>query len=138
MDPTVVLQLPWPASAVAPNNARGAPWWKLRGRRSPTTVERMTAFAAARRVMSRRRGGWRSLPTPVTLEADFYPPDRRERDYDNLLGMLKASIDGIVQAGLLAGDSTDKLRIGRLDLREPAGAPARVYLILKPYNGGEA
>ena len=42
----------------------------------------------------------------VELRLDFSPPDHRQRDIDNLVHAAKSYIDGLVDAGVLAGDST--------------------------------
>ena len=42
----------------------------------------------------------------VTITAEFQPPDRRRRDPDNVAVAAKAAIDGVVAAGILAGDDS--------------------------------
>jgi Holliday junction resolvase RusA-like endonuclease len=137
-DDAVVLTLPWPPSEANPN--RRLPWWKLRNRdrsgraTGALTVYREHVFVIARNDMA-RRNAWAPLTTPVAVKIEFHPPDRRQRDEDNLLASLKPAIDGVVSAGLLAGDSSDLLHIGRLSMYVPDTNP-RVLLILTPYNGG--
>jgi crossover junction endodeoxyribonuclease RusA len=36
--------------------------------------------------------------SPIYVQATFYPPDRRTRDYDNCGSTLKAYFDGIADA----------------------------------------
>ncbi|MCX5671210.1 MAG: RusA family crossover junction endodeoxyribonuclease [Planctomycetota bacterium] len=38
------------------------------------------------------------------VTAKFYLPDQRRRDPDNLLGSLKAAIDGLVDGGVIGDD----------------------------------
>jgi hypothetical protein len=46
----------------------------------------------------------------ATFAAAFFWPDLKRRDGDNACAALKAYQDGLVDGGLLAGDSTDVLR----------------------------
>jgi crossover junction endodeoxyribonuclease RusA len=34
----------------------------------------------------------------IGLRFDFYPPDKRKRDLDNMLSSIKAAVDGIADA----------------------------------------
>ena len=64
------------------------------------------------------------LPTPVRLSVLFLCKDRRKRDYDNLLAMLKPALDGLVDAGLLEDDDTDHLEFGELRVLKGQDASA--------------
>jgi len=89
------LILPWPSTDLSPN-ARGH--WSKRMR--ATKEARGLAFVMA------RKAGWNvSLSTPwqqddalVRLHVDVFPPDRRNRDHDNIGASLKAYRDGIADA----------------------------------------
>ncbi len=44
----------------------------------------------------------------VTVALEFFPPDRRRRDADNLVsGVLKHCLDGLVDAGVIVDDSPE-------------------------------
>ena len=51
------------------------------------------------------------LPPPVTAQVTFVVPDKRRRDTDNFLAMLKPCFDALVEMGVLEDDSHDKLKI---------------------------
>lgn len=54
-----------------------------------------------------REQGWRGPALDgATVTVTWYVPDRREYDKDNLVGRTKPVIDGLVDAGVLVGDST--------------------------------
>lgn len=66
------------------------------------------------------------FPCIVTLLAT--PPDRRERDPDNI---LKALLDGLTHAGVLSTDSCRVIKRLVVDWREPE-APGRVEILIQP------
>ncbi|KKM01988.1 hypothetical protein LCGC14_1788990 [marine sediment metagenome] len=45
------------------------------------------------------------------LSITFYSKDWIHRDLDNLLAAMKSSIDGVVAAGVIAGDDAERLSI---------------------------
>lgn len=47
------------------------------------------------------------LENPVTVEVIWFVPDRRKRDSDGLGPFLKATCDGLVQAGVLVDDHAE-------------------------------
>lgn len=49
------------------------------------------------------------------------PPDRRRRDRHNLTPCLKAALDGLVDAGVVADDTPEFVRADRVELHEPDG-----------------
>lgn len=64
-------------------------------------------------VVSRLGGRFNKLAGQVKLSGEFYPPDKRHRDLDNLLKSLQ---DALVHAGLLEDDSQIKtLHLEMLD-----------------------
>lgn len=64
-------------------------------------------------VVSRLGGLYPKLTGQVKLSGEFYPPDRRRRDLDNLLKCLQ---DTLVHAGLLEDDAQIKtLHLEMLD-----------------------
>lgn len=67
-------------------------------------------------------------------------PDHRVRDADNAAPMVKAAVDGVVQAGLLADDNHKILRRTTYEIGEPIkdlpGIAAWMYLTFTPVEGG--
>lgn len=81
--------------------------WATRARRVKNI--RASAQAAARMVS---KPWFEGMPcsAPVTAEVEVTWPDRRRRDAHNLQPTIKAAIDGIVDAGLLADDSDQHIK----------------------------
>jgi len=90
---TVELTLPWPPKDLSPN-AR-VHWTK---RSKAAKAYREACFWEAKRLLA--AGGWQDLPAEGDLHLwlDFYPPDRRHRDDDNLTAAFKAGRDGLADA----------------------------------------
>ncbi len=72
------------------------------------------------------------LTSPVTAQVTFVVPDKRRRDTDNHLTMLKPCFDALVGMGILEDDSHDKLRI--LEPKWERGEK-KVIVELSPYGG---
>lgn len=51
------------------------------------------------------------LRPPVRARVTFVVPDRRRRDIDNLLAMLKPAWDGLTDAGVLEGDDAERFSV---------------------------
>jgi len=79
--------LPWPASDLSPNSRQR--WGKI----NATSAARLTAIGAMMDVCATK-----IEPGRYRVTYDFFPPDRRDRDLDNMTIMCKAYIDGIFQA----------------------------------------
>lgn len=112
----ITIEMPYPPSV-------NAYYTHVRGRTFVSTVgkryrERVRALI--------RSGG--HLPGRVTAIAEFYPPDRRRRDEDNL---FKAFFDSI-KYGLIEDDSQVKVTLAVMgDPVPPAGL---VYLRILPHD----
>jgi Holliday junction resolvase RusA-like endonuclease len=63
------------------------------------------------------------------LTVTFVLPDRRARDLDNLVASSKVLTDGLVRAGVLAGDSIDHIPTVTYGWRLEPGIVATEYLI---------
>lgn len=77
-------------------------------------------------VVSRLGGINPKFTVPVSLEADFYPPDNRRRDLDNL---LKCLLDSMTAAGVYADDS--QVKDLSLHMREAMPPEGRVCVTIK-------
>jgi len=58
---------------------------------------------------------WQS-PNKARISYEFYTNDRRVKDLDNLISATKATVDGLVLAGIIKSDSGWDLSIGKADL----------------------
>lgn len=71
------LVLPWPLLASVNKRAGGMVGW--------TSAAYRKGLVAARAEVTRfvMENGWRTFAGPVRVSIDYYPPDRRRRDYHN-------------------------------------------------------
>lgn len=67
-------------------------------------------------------------PQSPVVSIDFFPPDRRRRDVDNVLASCKAGIDGIAQA---VGIDDSNFRDYRLSMKEQVGGYVVVTFLEK-------
>ena len=81
--------------------------------------------------VSRLGGLFRRLDGDLRLTAEFYPPDRRRRDLDNL---LKCTQDSLQVAGLFSDDS--QIKSLRLDMREPLPPEGLVHVLIESLSTG--
>jgi crossover junction endodeoxyribonuclease RusA len=118
----VELVLPWPPSVNTywRHPARGA----LAGRHIISVAGRAYRKVVQSITAAQQIGLCVSVPCAIFVDA--YPPDRRRRDLDNI---LKAALDSLVHAAVLADDSLiDELHV----LRWAPSAPGRVRILISP------
>lgn len=79
--------------------------------------------------VSRLAGAFPKLAGKVKLTGEFFPPDSRRRDLDNV---LKCTLDSLVHAGLMEDDS----QIKHIDVKmeEPVPPDGLVYIELAELN----
>jgi crossover junction endodeoxyribonuclease RusA len=82
------IALPWPTSALSQNSRFH---WRVRA--SQTKAARLGAHLACL-AAGLRNPSWDG----ARLTFAFSPPDRRRRDASNVIGALKAAVDGISDA----------------------------------------
>ena len=76
------------------------------------------------------------LNTPATAQVTFVVTDKRRRDSDNHMAMLKPMWDALVELEVLEDDSHDKLKIA--EPKWERGPEKKVIVELSPYrDGGE-
>lgn len=92
-----------PPAALSPN-ARVSRWERMKAARGYREAARVQALD----VRNRRSTAYPLTP-PVRVVVTFGLPDRRRRDWDNLIAALKPAFDGLVDARLLADDSVWEL-----------------------------
>ena len=81
--------------------------------------------------VSRLGGRFPKLTGPLRLSAEFYPPDARRRDLDNL---LKCTQDSLQAAGLFEDDS--QIKSLRLDMKEPLPPEGLVHVCVETLSTG--
>ncbi|CAB4165100.1 hypothetical protein UFOVP824_30 [uncultured Caudovirales phage] len=86
MQSELAIWLPWPAAALSPNSR--ARWQVLY--QAKKRARRQAALVTMSQVPYRFDG-----KPPFHLHMTFYPPSRRSYDLDNLVGRMKAPIDGM-------------------------------------------
>jgi len=98
------IELPWISSSL---HAHAKGHW--RDKSGATRAARNAAKAIAADGMARK--SLKRIETPASVVYRFYVPDLRKRDAANMIQSCKPYIDGIVDAGLLAGDDWQRLAI---------------------------
>lgn len=66
----------------------------------------------------------------VCVHLLWEPKTARARDGDNLAPTIKAAVDGLVHAGVIADDDTTQVMHLPIAISEPTGAPSRFHLIV--------
>jgi crossover junction endodeoxyribonuclease RusA len=88
---TLTITLPWPDKALSPNASSPGNWHhKARKTKIAREVAYWTALTAGAAHMV--------FDPPVFVHMKFIPPTRRRRDEGNLIGWVKAYLDGIADA----------------------------------------
>lgn len=72
----------------------------------------------------------------ASIQYRFYVADRKRRDAANLVQACKPYVDGIVDAGLIAGDHWEALQINGVYIEVDKKNP-RVELIISEVKSGE-
>ena len=113
------VTLPWPPKELSPNVRLH---WAQKSKHAK--AYRMACFALAHQA---------KLAKPETegrvhLWIDFYPPDRRHRDDDNMIAAFKAGRDGLADA--LGID--DKRFVCHPFVRDEVGGMVKVRLTVGP------
>ena len=85
----IELTLPWPLKALSPN---ARVHWAVRSKAAKQ-------YRAACYMLT-KQAGWTKPESEGRLHLwiDFYPPDKRHRDDDNLTASFKSGRDGIAEA----------------------------------------
>lgn len=81
----MILNLPWPPKELFPNAKRKAHWSKYAPK---AAAYRKACWALT--LEAKAKGTLRSVT--------FFPPDRRRRDADGMIGAFKSGQDGIADA----------------------------------------
>lgn len=91
----MIVTLPWPDKRLSPNARLH---WKARV--GPKQAARIAAGWAvyAATGFHATKAAMQANEAPIPVEIRFYPPDRRHRDDDNMIGAFKAHRDGLADA----------------------------------------
>lgn len=89
----MILTLPWPPKELTPNSKRRKHWASYRG-----ISARYRADCAWLTVKELRVAGAINPTGLKILSITFFPPDRRRRDDDGIIGAFKAGRDGVADA----------------------------------------
>lgn len=106
-----VPQLPPPSSSP---NYRGN--WAKRYRDAKVFKEAVYLCAVDARNKLESKGGLMSPPAKVKISLTFVYPERRVRDIDNIIASFKPGLDGLVQAGVITGDSSEHIVMGKISI----------------------
>lgn len=85
---STLIELPWPPKELSPN---ARTHFHAKARAAKAYREQAYWIANASPLAMPSEGG-------IALRIEFYPPDARKRDLDNMLASFKAAIDGIADA----------------------------------------
>ena len=107
LDKAMTLKLPFPVRDLSPN---ARVHWRKRAAVVAAFREECGWTAVTDYPKSSWNGDW-PLRAPVEATVTFVVPDRRRRDLDNLCAMLKPAWDGLVDAGVLAGDDHTQFKV---------------------------
>ena len=125
----MIVVLPWPDKRLSPNSR--AHWAdKVRPKayaRLDAKIATMGAagFHAAKEAFAQSDG-------PIPFKVTFYPPDKRHRDDDNMIGSIKSARDGVAQAL----NVNDRRFRSSYTIAEPC-KPGRVEIEMLPLHGVE-
>jgi len=122
------VTLPWPSRALSPNS-RGH--WSKKAKAAE--IYRYTCKVMTREAM--QKGQWDLQPLKDLVEAggqlhvsiDFYPPNRRPRDDDNLIAAFKSGRDGVADA---IGIDDKHFRIHPFLNRDVIANPGEVRVVI--------
>ena len=92
----MLVVLPWPDHRLSPNarlHHMAKARVKAKARKDAAYITYDAMPMGAREVRSHFSGDG-----PIAYQVTFYPPDKRHRDDDNMIAMIKAARDGIADA----------------------------------------
>jgi crossover junction endodeoxyribonuclease RusA len=119
-DVSVRLELPFPPKELSPN----ARVHYMKKAKVVADYREECAWEA----MVRQHDHGRPVAPPVRAAVTFVVPTRHKRDLDNLLASLKPAWDGLVDAGVLAGDDAERFSVGESKI-EVGGALASYVVV---------
>jgi len=88
----LTINFPWPPSALLPNNRNGRHWGATH---KPKAIYRDACYLLTKEAIHGRSV---ALPDTIRPHIQFYPPDKRRRDDDGMVGAFKNGRDGMALA----------------------------------------
>lgn len=110
----IVIDLPWPPKELSPNARKH---W-----RAISPIKRRYRTACALVTLAAGQG---KLTGRHSLHIEFFPPNRRPRDRDNLLASIKFGLDGMADALGINDKHFDPVTI---TMREEIGPKVRITI----------
>lgn len=86
---TISVMLPWPPRELSPNY-RASHW--------SAAAKAKKRYRAACFIQAKQQGATAMRTEPLNVSLIFHPPDKRHRDWDNMLASIKAGLDGLADA----------------------------------------
>ena len=108
---TYLIELPWPAKELSPNARQH---WAAAARAKKAYRTRCRQVGDALGLSMVPKGSER-----VLVHLEFFPPDRRARDWDNMVASMKSGLDGLADS---MGVDDSKWRLSFDVCREPVKA----------------
>jgi crossover junction endodeoxyribonuclease RusA len=102
-----LLEIPWPDRRLSPNAREH---WAVTSKHKKLFRARCRAIGMASGV-----GVLSAAENAVSVHLTFFPPDKRARDWDNMLAAMKAGLDGLADA---MGVDDSKWKLG-FDVSDP-------------------
>lgn len=118
----MIVTLPWPDKRLSPN-AR-LHWRAKVGPKQAARIAAQHATVAAKGFYA-ARDALKDTDGAIPIEVRFYPPDRRRRDDDNMIGAFKHARDGIAEVLRV-----DDRRFRPHYFFEDAAKPGRVEVVI--------
>jgi len=126
LEDTFAFQLDYPDRKLSPN-ARGK--WILK--EEARKLAKVEGYTIARKALESQT---LESSTAYAVDITFYPPDRRNRDIDNVFSSIKNHLDGACQA---LGINDKLFKTFTLQFGEPV-KNGRVDVTIRPVKSGEA
>ena len=121
------IELPYPSSELHAHNSGN---W--RNKSKPTQAARTRAKFICLDMLYRNE--IRPISGKVLISYAIFVPDNRVRDTVNILQAMKPSIDGVVDSGLVEGDSWQQMTLYNVSVQIDRKNP-RVEITLNSTNG---
>jgi hypothetical protein len=121
------IRLPWTAPPVSANDRDH---WRVKARKVAEIRRTAMELVLHHVPVDAYVGRTKADANHITVGLVYVPRDRRRRDADNLVvPLMKALVDGIVDAGVVADDDTEHVTRTMPVILAPDGDPRLVLII---------
>lgn len=121
---TTIIPLSWTSPPLSGNRVRGNPFVAAKKTEAALTEARWA-------IRAKVRHAWDG---PVEITLHFRVKDNRRRDADNCFPTLKVVQDALVQEGALIDDGWEHVRRASVQIHEPNGGPAAMWLAVERWK----